>query len=127
LSEQGAWLFNPIINKGQAAILGIGGDQSKGRENSYPLILAYDHRLTEGLLATNFLVELKDRLIAHENFLMQQMEISTETEDKIIEEPYCQSCFRKVSEINATQNYLFKCIGENGKERLICSVCTVGW
>lgn len=127
LAEQGAWLFNPIINKGQAAILGIGGEQDMGRKQAYPLILAYDHRLTEGLLATKFLAELKERLMAHEDLLRHQMVIEKPIQGESSQEPYCQSCFRRLSEISANQNYLFKCIGDNGKDRMICSVCAGGW
>jgi pyruvate dehydrogenase E2 component (dihydrolipoamide acetyltransferase) len=129
LSEQGCWLFNPIINKGQSGILGIGGEQPLGNKGSvYPLILGFDHRLTEGLTANKFLVDLKERLIAHENLLLRQIGLdSYEQKAEEFQEPYCQSCFLKASQIYSMDNHLFKTITADGKERLVCSVCAERW
>lgn len=67
LSSEGVVSFHPLINQGQAAILGIGADyataETTGRACN--LILAFDHQLTEGRTAARFLCELRDRVATY--------------------------------------------------------------
>jgi pyruvate/2-oxoglutarate dehydrogenase complex dihydrolipoamide acyltransferase (E2) component len=62
LSGEGVLAFQPLINQRQSAILGVGAEC----EGFYNLILAFDHRLTEGRAAAQFLKALRDRLVAYE-------------------------------------------------------------
>jgi pyruvate/2-oxoglutarate dehydrogenase complex dihydrolipoamide acyltransferase (E2) component len=60
--------FQPLINHRQSAILGVGAEfRAPGAsEGYYQLILAFDHRLSEGRAAAQFLKDLRDQLSAYE-------------------------------------------------------------
>ncbi len=75
--------FTPILNDGQAAILGVGALSLRARQNSAGLVefhqaltlsLTIDHRLVDGADGGRFLVDLKtvleriDELVAKENY-----------------------------------------------------------
>lgn len=64
LSNERVLNFQPLINKGQAAILGIGGDSEKG---GYPitLTLVFDHRVLSGKEVAEVLNELKDAVCSY--------------------------------------------------------------
>jgi 2-oxoglutarate dehydrogenase E2 component (dihydrolipoamide succinyltransferase) len=68
LSGEGVLCFQPLINHRQSAILGVGAEflAPGGSEGYYQLILAFDHRLTEGRTAARFLRDLRDQLSAYE-------------------------------------------------------------
>ncbi|MCX5795875.1 MAG: 2-oxo acid dehydrogenase subunit E2 [Elusimicrobia bacterium] len=68
LSGEGVLSFQPLINHRQSAILGVGAEfRAPGSsEGFYQLILAFDHRLTEGRAAAQFLKDLRDKLSAYE-------------------------------------------------------------
>ncbi|MBL9202216.1 MAG: 2-oxo acid dehydrogenase subunit E2 [Opitutaceae bacterium] len=67
LSSEGVVSFHPLINQGQAAILGIGADYATAEPTGRAcnLILAFDHQLTEGRTAARFLCELRDRVATY--------------------------------------------------------------
>lgn len=117
LSSTGSYMFNPVVNLGQSVILGIGGENSAHTE--YPLILAYDHRVIDGATASEFLCSLRDRLIAHEEVLLKAYVGE--------EEPYCESCFRTVNEVENMGHFMIKSVGRHGNERCLCSLCLGGW
>ena len=144
LSSTGSYLFNPVLNLGQSAILGIGGENTAQCE--YPLILAFDHKVIDGATATEFLCKLRDRLIAHENVLIgkkktqllvqSQAQLHTQpqapqaavVEEQVnLEDLGCDACFRSIEELDEMGHYLFKVIDKNGKEKHICSICMRGW
>lgn len=129
LSSTGCYLFNPVLNLGQSAILGIGGENPE--KTHYPLLLAFDHRVIDGATATEFLVGLKDRLISHENVLLG---ISEQKKEIVLAEGRidfsnleCDSCYRTADELDEMGHYLFKVIDKFGKEKHICSICAGGW
>jgi pyruvate/2-oxoglutarate dehydrogenase complex dihydrolipoamide acyltransferase (E2) component len=63
LSSFGVDHFVPLVNYKQSAILGIGSvDKKLGR---FTLSLSFDHRVTEGKLASQFLGELAKRIQSH--------------------------------------------------------------
>ena len=68
LSGEGVFSFQPLINHRQSAILGVGAESLApgSSSGSYQLILAFDHRLTEGRAAARFLKDLRDKLSAYE-------------------------------------------------------------
>lgn len=68
LSGEGVFSFHPLINQRQSAILGVGAEfhAPGSSEGLYQLILAFDHRLTEGRAAAQFLKDLRDKLSAYE-------------------------------------------------------------
>lgn len=122
MSQSGCFMFDPVLNLGQSAILGIGGENTTHTE--YPLILAFDHRVCDGMTAAAFLNELKERLIAHENALLPE----PDKEDDVLDrEVYCDYCFRDAQELSRKGHYLFKSVDENGEEKYICSICAAGY
>jgi len=60
LSGHGVVHFIPVINERQSAILGICAERpgTAGRE----LVLTFDHRMADGMLAAEFLNQLRERL-----------------------------------------------------------------
>jgi|TARA_B100001971_G_C18259442_1_gene585296 2-oxoglutarate dehydrogenase E2 component (dihydrolipoamide succinyltransferase) len=65
LSNDGILHFQPLINKKQSVILGIGGD---GNLDGYPMTLTmvFDHRVLTGREVSIFLNKLKNRLLSYE-------------------------------------------------------------
>lgn len=61
LSSIGVLAFRPVVAPMQSAILGIAVDAASGQTR---LILAFDHRMADGLLAGRFLNELKENMEA---------------------------------------------------------------
>jgi pyruvate/2-oxoglutarate dehydrogenase complex dihydrolipoamide acyltransferase (E2) component len=62
LSTHGAEFFVPVVNRRQAAILGICAERPGDRRRN--LVLAFDHRMADGMRAAAFLAALRDRLLA---------------------------------------------------------------
>ena len=67
LSSLGVDHFVPLINYKQSAILGVSGVDKKLKR--FTLSLSFDHRVTEGKVASKFLSELSSKLIEHCNNL----------------------------------------------------------
>ena len=65
LSGLGVSFFEPLIPPGQAAILGIGKGPDYEGETILHLTLAFDHQLSEGRKAAEFLQDLRERLEIH--------------------------------------------------------------
>jgi pyruvate/2-oxoglutarate dehydrogenase complex dihydrolipoamide acyltransferase (E2) component len=60
LSAQGVTQFVPVLNDRQAAILGICAPDLGGAQQN--LVLAFDHRMSDGMRGAAFLSDLRDRL-----------------------------------------------------------------
>jgi pyruvate/2-oxoglutarate dehydrogenase complex dihydrolipoamide acyltransferase (E2) component len=60
LSMHGAEYFVPVVNRRQSAILGICAEQAGDRRRN--LVLAFDHRMADGMRGAAFLAALRDRL-----------------------------------------------------------------
>lgn len=132
LSSTGCYMFSPVLNLGQSAILGVGGENPG--KTDYPLVLAFDHRVTDGATATEFLCRLKERLIAHENVLLGRQEKKEEksASHSIIEKAereklVCDSCFRTAEELEEWGLNLVKTVDRYGEEKHICSLCLAGY
>jgi pyruvate/2-oxoglutarate dehydrogenase complex dihydrolipoamide acyltransferase (E2) component len=123
LSGEGAFFFNPLISRGQAAILGVGAEffLPGSREGLFNLILAFDHQLSEGRRAAQFLGELRDRLAGYEAALGGGAAAETETE------LCCSRCQRSFPEIQRTPGYLVPTMHPDGRTRLVCTLCLQGW
>ena len=123
LSGEGVTQFHPLINQGQAAILGIGSevfDHSPSGEGFFNLILAFDHQLSEGRSAAKFLNELRQRLGHHEASLLAgsgNMKVASAA-------LRCSRCQRGYGE---SKTYLLQVYASDGTTRPICSMCLEGW
>jgi pyruvate dehydrogenase E2 component (dihydrolipoamide acetyltransferase) len=60
LSGIGVTHFTPVLNDRQAAILGLCAPGADGASQN--MVLAFDHRLSDGLRAGTFLGELRERI-----------------------------------------------------------------
>jgi pyruvate/2-oxoglutarate dehydrogenase complex dihydrolipoamide acyltransferase (E2) component len=128
LSNEGVLTFHPLINQGQAAILGIGSEYSSGigpAEGFFTLILAFDHQLTEGRQAAQFLQELARRLQAYEAVMQAQSSESRE--------PHCARCLTSLSRLRRLDqeqrgaHFLVQTIQPDGSRAYCCSLCMQGW
>ncbi|MEM9296246.1 MAG: 2-oxo acid dehydrogenase subunit E2 [Planctomycetota bacterium] len=122
LSEQGAWAIHPIVNQGQTAILGVGGEHSIGDGYAYPLMLAFDHRVSDGRTASAFLSDLKERLLGHEQAIMQTLEdtpgMSTVS---------CSVCYKSAAEVRAMKHFMVMTVDAAGRQKRVCTMCLGGW
>jgi pyruvate dehydrogenase E2 component (dihydrolipoamide acetyltransferase) len=109
LSGQGAGFFHPLIVPGQCAILGVG----QGPDELVQLILAFDHQVTEGKRAAEFLQDLRRRLESRAD--------ATRAEEP---EPCCMVCHRDGKTLQRRKLVLLKSEVPPG---LICSLCLAGW
>ncbi|MEK9496134.1 condensation domain-containing protein [Photorhabdus sp. P32] len=80
LSGQNVLHFQPMLNKRQCAILGIGGDKDL---DGYPmsLTLAFDHRVLTGTIAARFLNDFKRRLLTSNT---SQLHVSNTEEKQLV-------------------------------------------
>ena len=118
LAQEGAAVFRPLINQGQSAILGVGAElfapgQSQGW---FHLTLAFDHQLSNGREATQFLVDLRRRLAAYERAWGAVPG----------EEPYCHHCERTLSILREIKAHLVEEVRPDGTKGRVCSLCLRG-
>lgn len=130
LSNDGVLTFHPLINQGQAAILGIGAEffPTGSREGFFNLILSFDHQLTEGRSAAGFLRDLARRLQAYETALPAEPDNGTGGE-----ELHCAHCLMPLSQLQRLDPqrrndlFLVPVVHPGGKTAYRCSVCVQGW
>jgi len=123
LSSSGIDFFTPLINTKQSAILGISKVDTK--LNRFYLTLVFDHRVTEGKVASEFLVELKNRIESYS--LSEEIEDETPIEDTFLDVK-CGVCFKDLKEDKEMQGMgMLKRINHKGKEDYICHVCLAGF
>lgn len=106
LSMEGVFDFRPLVNANNSAILGVSAIDPDN--NHFNMSLTFDHRMTEGRYASQFLKELKLRL---ESYCMK-------TTDHII----CYKCQKHLSEDLNDRGFL-KVVRANGDDSYICDVC----
>lgn len=120
LSAERVSAFQPLIARGQAAILGVGGRQGAGgTASAFPLSLTFDHRVSTGRRASRFLRELRERLESYGAALSPQLPSAAEPV------PACIRCLNRENDLLEGQ-YLIA-IRAKGKERFLCSACLAGW
>jgi 2-oxoglutarate dehydrogenase E2 component (dihydrolipoamide succinyltransferase) len=124
LSSEGVFTFHPLINQGQSAILGVGGEffPPGSREGLFNLILAFDHQLSEGRQAATFLNALSKRLQAYEQVLGRR--VGT---DEVTETLCCSRCLTPLSKLEPRGHCLVHTVQRNGNTGYICSICLQGW
>ncbi|MGE3539066.1 MAG: 2-oxo acid dehydrogenase subunit E2 [Candidatus Tectimicrobiota bacterium] len=129
LSSEGVLLFHPLINQGQAAILGIGSEYTSGPGPGmgfFTLTLSFDHQLNEGRQAAQFLQELARRLQAYEAALQTQVAEHTTA-------PHCVRCQMSLSRLRQLDHgqrgrqFLVQTLQPDGTQAYLCSQCMQGW
>ncbi len=109
ISSTGVSFFAPLINKNNSAILGIA--KLNELSGNYVVSLSFDHRVTEGKYAGNFLAELKARV---ESFYFDG-EVTGPVE-------YCYKCLKELTE-DLNEKGFIKVQTKGGEEKLICDTC----
>ena len=122
LSGDDAFLFYPLINRNQAAILGVGANYFPpgSHQGAFNLMLAFDHQLAEGRVASRFLRELRERMRSGELALR-----SSSAEPEV--ELECARCLRSASELADIGAPLLQEVRPNGERTIICRLCLEGW
>jgi len=114
LSAEGVSFFRPLVNMMNSAILGISAIDE--RFNRCTLSVTFDHRVTEGKLAAQFLRELKQRIESYQarNYPTLMQDIS------------CSKCGNALKEDLGNIGFV-KCITPQGTEGYLCQSCLKGF
>lgn len=118
LSSQAVTSFEPLIPHGQSAILGISRRQAREGEIVLCFTLAFDHQLSEGKKAAEFLQDLSGRLQSHSDADLP--EISAYSEPVA----HCVICQRDSATLRRLKVVLLKSEIPPG---FVCSLCVGGW
>jgi len=133
LSGEGVFAFHPLLNQGQSAILGVGGEffPPGSREGIFNLILAFDHQVSEGRQAAKFLRDLGEHLQAYEAALGGMTVTDQEAED--ISTLSCARCLTPLGNIQEWDqfdhwdHFMVPIVKPDGQRGYLCSVCVRGW
>jgi pyruvate/2-oxoglutarate dehydrogenase complex dihydrolipoamide acyltransferase (E2) component len=126
LSGEGVVDFVPLLNRGQSAILGIGGEVEGETKaiTSFRLILAFDHQLSEGRQAAKFLNDLRSRLAGHE----QSLAAGPGSPEPAAEESlHCSECLLPIDEIEKMGGHLLQKISADRSVGFVCTKCSAGF
>jgi 2-oxoglutarate dehydrogenase E2 component (dihydrolipoamide succinyltransferase) len=113
LSAEGVEAFAPLLNREQAAILGLGTDGEEA--GALTLSCAFDHRILGGREVAVFLRELATRLEAQ----APRKGVERRTE----EEPLCAWCLRGPVDLRPLRAALIPSVEPAG---YVCSICFNG-
>jgi 2-oxoglutarate dehydrogenase E2 component (dihydrolipoamide succinyltransferase) len=130
LSSEGVFTFHPLINQGQSAILGVGGEffLPHSSEGLFNLILSFDHQLAEGRQAAQFLRDLAYRLQAYSAVFQSDMSHGAGTE-----ELHCARCLASLSQlqrlgtVQQEEHFLVQTVQPDGRHEYRCNTCLQGW
>jgi 2-oxoglutarate dehydrogenase E2 component (dihydrolipoamide succinyltransferase) len=112
LSASGIDFVLPLLPRGQSMIIGI----TRGRARGFSLYVGFDHRVTEGREASQFLSSLCDRILS----------FGTRFEATAVA---CSVCGKTLQEEvgKFKERGLLRVVNEQGKDVLICHNCDAGW
>ena len=121
LSTHDVFCFDPLLSKKQSSILGVGSlYQILGNDVAIrTLTLSFDHQVTEGKRAAEFLSEIKMRLMSHIESYQKQPTKNIDV--------HCGSCYKSLSELKKIKAKLLSHLITATKTELICSICLNGW
>ena len=114
LSSEGVAFFRPLVNRMNSAILGVSAIDEKLQRCT--LSLTFDHRVTEGKLAAQFLKELKERLETY-----RAVDAAAVTRDIS-----CFKCLKTLQEDLSGVGFA-RCVTPEGKDGYICQSCSKGF
>ena len=113
LSGEGVTYFRPLVNKYNSAILGISSIDTEMQH--FNVSITFDHRVTEGKYAAQFLNELKSRI---ESYAHNLEEITNR-------DIHCYKCFKTLKE-DLAEIGLLPVVTPQGKRSFICQTCLNG-
>ncbi|MCP4110846.1 MAG: hypothetical protein GY749_35845 [Desulfobacteraceae bacterium] len=120
LSSENVSFFMPLINKKQSAVLGISGIDEKLKR--CVLTLTFDHRVTEGRKASQFLSELKERIESYRKKSVSDAD--TAPDNEIIK---CFQCLKTLGEDKDMEGPgLIRIMNHKFEEVYICHICLQG-
>ncbi|MCP4351400.1 MAG: hypothetical protein GY795_38530 [Desulfobacterales bacterium] len=120
LSSENVSFFMPLINKEQSAVLGISGIDEKLKR--CVLTLTFDHRVTEGKKACQFLSELKERIESYRKKSVSDAD--TAPDNEIIK---CFQCLKTLEEDKDMEGPgLIRIMNHKLEEVYICHICLQG-
>ena len=130
LSSAGVFTFSPLINQGQSAILGVGGEffLPNSPEGLFNLILSFDHQLAEGRQAAQFLQDLAYRLQAYSAVFKSDM-----SHEAGVEELHCARCLASLRQLQRLgtgqqeEHFLVQTVQPDGRHEYRCNTCLQGW
>ena len=135
LSSQHLSFFQPLINKNQSAILGISGVDGKLQRVTFSLV--FDHRVTEGMRAGQFLNELKERVESYapnanspnESKIVTAGPAQTKSDDSFdVQVISCHRCMKSLEEDAALSGPgLLKIVLPDGRQAALCRDCLLGF
>lgn len=112
LSKTEASFMLPLINGFQSLILGVISPNA----NEFEIYATFDHRVSEGLSVTNFLVELKKRILT---YFFDQNHVANLK---------CHACEKTMAnEILLRNRGFIKITLSNGSDANLCRNCFEGW
>jgi len=114
LSAEGVSFFHPLVNMMNSAILGVSSIDNKLQRCI--LSITFDHRVTEGKLAAQFLKDLKERLESYRSVHYPDINQNIS----------CFKCFKTLKEDLSDVGFT-KCITPKGEEAYICQSCLKGF
>ncbi len=113
LSSYGVSSFTPLVNDKQSGMLGVSALDDV--TNTVEISLSFDHRVTEGKYAANFLMDLKRRM---ESLLVKST----------LENTKCSRCLKTLSDDKSMGGVgFYEVLNHDGSQALICQVCAAGW
>jgi len=130
LSSAGVFTFSPLINQGQSAILGVGGEffLPNSPEGLFNLILSFDHQLTEGRQAAQFLQDLAYRLQAYSAVFKSGL-----SHEAGVGALQCARCLaslsqlQRLSTVQQEEHFLVQTVQPDGRLAYRCNTCLQGW
>ena len=112
LSRSSASFMLPLINGHQTLILGV----IKKSNNLYEIFASFDHRVSEGLTVTNFLADLKGRILSY--YFNERGVINLS----------CFACGKHMTEeVELGYRGFTKITLASGSEENLCRSCFEGW
>ncbi len=129
LSSENISFFTPLINKSQSAILGISGIDKQLQRCVFTL--TFDHRVTEGKRASQFLHELKERIESYrknpKDLRGFQNPVGLLNPAEKYNQIKCYQCLKTIDEDKEMEGPGFiRIINHKMEEVYICHVCFKG-
>jgi pyruvate/2-oxoglutarate dehydrogenase complex dihydrolipoamide acyltransferase (E2) component len=120
LSGEDVFYFDPLLSHRQACILGIGAalELPQYEYNLTSLILSFDHQVTAGKRAAEFLAKLKHRYLAHIESCLEQNENANPIA--------CNECHKTLATLQQQGSKLLSHYIAPNRAELICSTCLRG-